>query len=528
MVRRVKAGGNPLSTYDTIVIGGGHNGLICATLLARGGQRVLVLEANQQLGGLAADREFAPGFHAPVAQTLYGLPQSVVKDLRLSDYGFQPSTRTLALLALSTAESPISISDASLSGAGDSDSAAYGPFREQLEIFAAALAPFWSKTMPRIGMGSLKELMTFGHMGLKLRLLGRDDMLEFFRVATLPMRDLVDEHFESESLKAALCWDGMIGSKMAPRSPNQAVLTLLNRMAGMHAGQHVIPDGGMAGFISVLERAARAAGVEIRTATPVERVLIAGDENGQRCTGVGLSDGTAVGATRVVSSADPKTTFLKLVGAPSLEIEFSNRIRRLRCDGYVAKLHLALNELPTFTGIARPDGRMILAPSMDTIEFAFDNAKHGELPEQPVLEALIPSLHQDGLAPQGKHVLSANIMYVPAQLKGGWSDAARGTLRDSVMGTLEQYAPGIGELVEHTELLTPADLADQYHVSGGHWHHAEPAVDQLLMMRPTYEAAQYRTPLNGLFLCGAGSHPGGDVNGNAGRNAAREILGSSA
>lgn len=517
-----------MSTYDTIVIGGGHNGLICATMLARVGQKVLLLEASDRLGGLAADREFAPGFHAPIASTLYGMPAKLVKDLRLKDYGFEGSEKTLDLVALSTDESPIIIGDEVLSGAGEGDTAAYGKYREQLKTFAGALAPFWSKTMPRIGMGSLKDLMTFGHMGLKLRLLGRDDMLEFFRVATLPMRDLVDEHFESDSLKAALCWDGMVGTKMAPRSPNQSVLTLLNRMAGTNDGQHVVPKGGMAGFMAVLERAASAAGVQIQTGAAVESVVIEGDENGQRCTGVTLVDGKTLSATRVVSSADPQTTFLKLVGARNLEIEFSNRIRRLRCDGYVAKLNLALSEQPTFTGVDRPDGRMILAPHMDTIEFAFDNAKYGELPEQPVIETLVPSIHERGLAPSGKHVLSANVMYVPGNLKGGWTEDARATLMNTVMNTLEQYAPGIGALVEHSELLTPADLETEYGVSGGHWHHAEPAVDQLLMMRPTYEAAQYSTPLPGLYLCGAGCHPGGDVNGNPGRNAAKEILGESA
>jgi phytoene dehydrogenase-like protein len=510
--------------FDSIVIGAGHNGLVCATLLARSGQRVALVEAGERAGGLAADREFHPGFHAPVASTLYAIPQDLIDELRLADYGFEVPASTLDLIALSPGEAPIRISREGLHGAGEDDAAAWGAYVEQLEAFAAALAPFWSRTMPRIGDAGRQALMTFAHMGLKLRLLGRDDMLEFFRIATLPMRDLVEEHFDSEALKAALCWDGMVGSKMAPRSPNQAVLTLLNRMAGVHGGRHAIPTGGMRGFIDALLRAAAAAGVETLFASPVKRVVVDSDETGQRCAGVELDSGELLTATRVVSSADPKTTFLGLVGAAHLEIEFSNRIRRLRCDGYVARLNLALSETPTFTGLDRPDGRMILAGTMDAIEFAWDDAKHGGLPERPVMEVLLPSLHEPDLAPGGQQLLSANVMYVPARLKAGWDDAQRQTLMERVLDELELHAPGIRDLVLGAELLTPADLEDQYGVTGGHWHHAEPAIDQLLMMRPTYEAGQYRTPIDGLFLCGAGSHPGGDLSGNPGRNAAREIL----
>ncbi len=167
---------------------------------------------------------------------------------------------------------------------------------------------------------------------------------------------------------------------------------------------------------------------------------------------------------------------------------------------------------------------MILAESMDAIEFAWDDAKHGDCSKNPVMEVVLPSLHRSELAPEGQHVLSANVMYMPARPRGGWDEAKRRALTDKLIGELARYAPGIDSLVLHAELLTPADIQQQYHVSGGHWHHAEPAIDQLLMMRPTYEAAQYRTPIDGLFLCGAGSHPGGDITGNPGRNAAREIL----
>lgn len=287
---------------------------------------------------------------------------------------------------------------------------------------------------------------------------------------------------------------------------------------------HSIPTGGIEGLIDALGLAAEAAGAEIRCNTPVQRVLVDGTEDGLRATGVQLAGGVSIEADRVISSADPQRTFFELVGAENLEIEFANRIRRLRCEGYVAKLHLALSELPTFTGVSKPDGRMIIAPEMDAIEFAFDDAKYGECSTDPVMEVVIPSLHHAALAPEGQHVLSAHIMYVPANLKGGWTEEARRELIARAIAKLEKYAPGIAELVLHAELLTPKDLESLHGVTGGHWHHTEFALDQLLMMRPTYEAAQYATPIPGLFLCGAGCHPGGGLTGAPGYNAAREIL----
>ena len=513
-----------MSSTDTIIIGGGHNGLICATLLAKAGQKVVLVEAADTLGGLARDREFYPGFKASVAQTLYALPTSVIKALDLEQQGFIPSKETLTTTALSLTEPPITIAGARIVGACQTDAAAFADYKQQLATFSKALAPFWSKTMPRIGATGFQDLLTFGHLGLNIRTLGKADMLEFFRVATLPMRDLVDEHFSGESLKAALCWDGILGSQLAPRSPNQGVLTLLNRMAGQWEGEHSVPAGGMATFIGALIKAATAAGVTIRTGAPVKQITISGSEKGQRCSGVALENGEVLTSERVISSADPKTTFLNLVGPRHLEIEFSNRIRRLRSKGYVAKLHLALSGLPKFTGLDTPSGRLIMAPSMDTIEFAWDAAKYGEIPDQPVMDVCLPTLTAPGDAPAGQHILSANVMYIPGELKEGWTDTARDNLTAQLITQLEDYAPGIKALVLGSELLTPEDLQQQFRVSGGHWHHIEPAIDQLLMMRPTYEAAQYATPIEGLYLCGSGSHPAGDISGNPGRNAAREIL----
>jgi len=376
--------------------------------------------------------------------------------------------------------------------------------------------------MPRIGATGIGDLMTFAQIGLKLRGLGKKDMQEFMRIATLPMRDLMDENFEDELVKATLSWDGLVGAKMAPRSPNSAVLALLYRMA--EGGDHSIPAGGVNGLITALAASATAAGAEIRCSAHVDRVLIDSSPDGLNATGAQLADGEKIAANRVISAADPKRTFVNLVGVEYLDIGFTNRIQRLRCNGYVAKLHLALNGKPDFKGLSNADGRMIIAPALDTIEFSFDNAKYGELPDEPVMEIVVPSIHDASLAPDGQHVLSAHVMYVPYDLKGGWTDAARDDMRKRAIDAIEQYAPGLRDQIVHSELLTPADLENEYHVTGGHWHHTEFAADQLLMMRPTYGAAQYSTPIPGLFLCSAGSHPGGDLVGAAGHNAAREVL----
>jgi len=510
--------------YDSIIIGAGHNGLVCAAYLAKSGQRVLVLEASSAPGGLAAKREFHPGFHSSVAHSVSHFSQKVASDLDLAAHGFENTAQPLRMIGLSAGEEHVVLRQGSLNGPGAGDIASYEDYSRLMHRFADALNPFWLKTMPRIGIGSLKDMMTFAHVGLNIRRLGKDDMREFMRIAALPARDLLDEFFDNEVLKAMLSWDGLIGSRLAPRSPNSAVLMMLYRMAGETRGAHAIPACGIDGIVSALSASAKASGAEIRCAATVGRILIEGSTDGLLATGVQLTDGEKIAADRVISATDPQRTFLDLVGVEHLEIGFTNRIRRLRCDGYVAKLHLALDGLPAFKGLDRPDGRLIVASNMDAIEFAFDDAKYGECSAEPVMEIILPSLHDSSLAPEGKHVLSAHVMYVPHDLTGGWSDSARDQVRERTIDAIAEYAPGIRQQILHSELLTPADLEQHYRVTGGHWHHTDFAMDQMLMMRPTYEAAQYGTPIPGLYLCAAGCHPGGDITGAAGHNAACEIL----
>ncbi len=510
-----------LTRYDSIVIGAGHNGLVCASYLAMSGQRVLVLEAGKRPGGLASLRDFHPGYQVPIAHSLGHFCAQITHDLDLHRYGFNDKSAVLDTIGLSLSSAPVLIREGVVHGVSEQDQAAYSGYMRKMSRFADALSPFWSRIIPRIGTGAAKELLTFAHMGLNLKRLGKQDMGELLRIASLPTRDLMDEQFEHETLKALLSWDGLLGSKMAPRSPNGAVLAMLYRMSGASMGGHRMHTRAL---IDALHQTALAVGVEVRCNSEVSRILIDESTDGQRASGVKLRSGDKIQADHVVSATDPKRTFFDLLGVRHLDIGFTNRIRRLRSDGYVAKLHLALSGVPEFTGLTGADGRMIIAPDMDSIEFAYDNAKFGECPDLPVMEVVLPSLADSSLAPTGKHVLSAHIMYVPYLLKGGWTDARRQQMCNRAVDTLVQYAPGLREQIVHQELLTPQDLQTQYRVSGGHWHHGEFAMDQMLMMRPTYDAAQYSTPIPQLFLCSAGSHPGGDIVGAAGHNAAQAIL----
>ena len=508
-------------SFDTIIIGAGHNGLVCAAYLAKRGQRVLVVDANEACGGLAASREFHQGFRAAAAEYITHFPERICRELDLAGHGFSGSGSALPLVWLNPDGAHIHLADGRLSAEGlASEQQAYDKFSRLLGRLALMLAPFWLKTVPPIGSNSLSEIMSFAGLGLKMRMLGKDDMREFLRIVALPIRDILDEYFAHPGLKAMLSFDALIGSRQAPRSPNNSVIQLLYRMA-----DKAMKSLDVDSLVSALHASALASGAAIRLGTRVARVLIKESSDGLCATGVELEDGETMTAKRIVSSADPKTTLLKLVGGRWLEVEFANRIGRIRDRGLVSKLHLALAAMPSFTGLETPQGRLILAPEMDAIEWAFDDAKYGGVPDEPALELSFPSLGNPGRAPDGQHVLSANILYTPYDERSGWGDAARGQLLERCLGVLERYAPGLGALVLGSELLTPVDLESKYGVGGGHWHHGDMALDQLIMMRPAHGAAQYRTPISRLYLCGAGSHPGGDLTGIAGHNAAKEILG---
>lgn len=514
-----------MTDYDVVLIGAGHNGLVCANYLAKSGRKVLVLEANDSPGGCAATREFAPGYSVSAcAQWLNQLNPQVLQDLALEQHGLNWAARNLASISLDENGDHLSLVGNSVEGGGitGKDQQAYRAFREKMLRYSKLLAGAFAARVPMLVEGNLTDRLTLLKLGLGMKMLGRDDMSDLMRIILINMYDVMEENFDNPRLKALLSLDSLLGAHMGPRSPN-SVFGYLYRLVGDVFGFQGPSQvrGGMGALGDALAVSARAAGVEIRLGAAVAGI----DVESGRALGVTLANGEQVRTSLVVSNADPITTFKRLVGYRNLETGTVRRVSQIRCKGGAAKLHLALDALPEFTGLpqAQLGQRLVIAPDMNYIERAFNAVKYGEYSPAPAMDISIPSVNDNTLAPEGKHVLSAIVQFAPYEPEGGW-DAHRAQFTRQLIDCLATYAPGIDTLVVASELLTPADLEQEFHMQGGHWHHGELSLDQVMMMRPFPGATQYGTPIDGLYLCGAGAHPGGGVMGLAGRNAAREII----
>ena len=516
--------------YDAIIIGGGHNGLVCAAYLARARKRTLVLEATDRVGGAAVTREIIPGFKVSAcAHLLYLLHPKVLTDLRVQDHGFKLSARDMSTLALAedgrhlVLATDSALTSASLSAHSAADAVALPAFQARIRRFARVIQRLLTETPPRLGTRNRSDQWALLKLAWSIRRLGRQDMREFLRIAGMNVADLLEEQFETDLLCGAYAFDAVLGTRLGPRSPN-STLTWFYRLAGggkNSSNALAQPEGGMGALSDALAASAKSAGAEIRTGSSVTQIQVESD----RVAGVVLNSGEEIKADLVVSNADPKRTFLSLLGTQYLDTGFVRRIRDIPMRGTAAKLHLALDGLPSFSGVDRAQlgGRLLIAPSIGYVERAFNHAKYGEYSEAPALEITIPSLHDSTLTPAGKHVLSAIVQYAPSDLKGGWDDM-REPFADNVIDTLARYAPDLKDKIIARELLTPLDLEREFGMAGGHWHHGELGLERFFMLRPVPGATQYATPLPGLYLCGAGCHPGGGVMGAAGMNAAREVL----
>ena len=523
-----------MPVYDIIIIGGGHNGLVAACYLAKAGLKTLVLERREIVGGAAVTEEIHPGFRcSTLAHSAAPFVPQITKGLRLDRYGLEFITPPVKVLALAPEARSICIYNDTaqtireLEKVSAKDARSYPEFERSFSRIGKMLAPLLTMTPPAIEHPSPGELWNLGKLGRSFRGLGKQDAYRLLRWGPMAVADLVAEWFETETLRAVVAARGIFGAFAGPWSAGTSTGLLWQAAMDGHAiGPAAFVKGGMGALTEALASAARDAGVEIRTGAKVEKI----ETHEDRASKILLKGGEEISARAIVSNADPRTTFLKLVDPVCLDPSFLQKMQNYRAAGVSAKINLALSGLPTFVGVEDEDartklsGRIHIGPDIDYLEQAFDAAKYGDYSRQPYLDITIPSLLDPKLAPAGAHVMSVYVQYAPHKLKDGDWNARREEFADNVIDVLSSYAPNLKELIVARQVITPLDLQETYGMSGGHIHHGEQSLDQFFTFRPLIGWAQYRTPIKGLYLCGAGTHPGGGVTGGPGANAAREII----
>lgn len=522
--------------YDAIVIGAGHNGLVCAAYLARAGKRVLVLERNDVIGGAARSEEVFPGFRFSVFSYVVSLLRpEIIRDLELPRHGLHILPLESTLTPLPNGDYLAQWSDhdqnrRELARHSLRDAEAYDEFGKLMYQMARAVKPFLGMTPPDPASYAPRDLLSLARLAKSLRGLGAEQFHALHKLLTMSASDYLDEWFETEGLKATKAASGIIGTFLGPRSPGTAYVLLHHYMGEIDGVFRAwgFAKGGNGSVSAAIAGAARSLGAEIRTQSAVERVIV---RNG-RATGVALESGEEIAAARVISGADPRRTFMQLVGAEHLPEAFVAGIQRFRFRGSSGKVNLALSELPDFACLPGRGphlrGAISISPSVDYLERAYDDAKYGEISKHPYMDIVIPSMIDPSMAPPGRHVMSIFVQYAPHDVKGGWTDAKREAFGDTVIDTLAQYAPNLKSAILHRQVITPADIERVVGLSEGNIFQGELALQQMFFLRPVPGWARYATPIRGLYQCGSGTHPGGGVMGASGRNAAHAVLGEGA
>jgi phytoene dehydrogenase-like protein len=519
--------------WDDIVVGGGHNGLVAAAYLAGAGHRVLVLEGRDRVGGASVTEETWPGFKVSTAAYVVSLLRpEIVRDLDLARHGYavlprSPSSFTPFPDGRSLLLGPDpALNRREIAKFSRRDAEALPRYEAMLDRIARVLEPLLVRPPPDPFSGRWRDLASLARTALSFLRLGADGP-RAFEVLTGPARAVLDRWFESDEVKATLATDAIIGAMASPSTPGTAYV-LFHHVMGETDGARGVwgyVRGGMGALPEAIAAAARARGAEIRTGARVARVRVVDG----RADGVVLEDGTELPARRVVSSADATVTLLGLVGAEHLPPELAEAVRRIDYSSASLKINVALSELPDFTalpGAPGPQhrGTIHVAPSMEYLERAFDDARRGEPSLRPVLECTIPSAVDPSVAPPGRHLMSMFVQYAPYRLARGTWEEERERFADRCLDLLAEYAPNVRRAVIAREVLAPPDLERRFGLTGGNIFQGAMTLPQLFFMRPVPGMARYRTPVRGLWLCGAATHPGGGVMGACGRNAAREIL----
>jgi phytoene dehydrogenase-like protein len=515
------------NAYDVLVIGADLDGLVAAAYLARAGKKVLVLDRHDTLGGPALSEEGLPGFCFNTVQHDAGwLNPKIVKDLDLVRHGlkllqsevtvFEPgSGLTLWRDATKSAQALARFSKA--------DAEKWPAFNAQMIKLAGFLQRIYTQTPPSITTTNPVEVWSLLRLGGQLRGLGRRDMMEMVRALPLSVHELLNDWFETDTLKGAIGASGITNLMQGPRASG-TVLMLLHHLTGSGAFRAIrTAHGGIGSIAQAIAAAAKQHGAEIRLNSEVIQLVVKAD----RAVGVALANGEEIKARSIVSAADARRTFLEWIGPAYLETDFMRAVQNIKYRGIRAKVNLALSELPQFGGADESmlRGVISISPSLDYLERAYDDAKYGRVSGQPYLEATIPSLNDSTLAPAGQHVMSIWMQYAPYRLRESqWDDAQREALGDRVVNALSGYAPNLKRAILHRQVLTPLDLETRCDAPEGNVYQGDLTLDQFLFMRPVAGWAQYHTPIAGLWLCGAAAHPGGGLAGAAGYNAAREIV----
>jgi phytoene dehydrogenase-like protein len=519
--------------YDAIIIGGGHNGLTAAAYLARAGRRVLVLERRPILGGAAVTEELTPGFRFSVCSYVVSLLRpEIIFELDLARHG-------LAILPLDGTFTPMltgnylwrvndhATTRREIARHSRLDAEAYDEYGKTMVTLARFVKPILSMTPPDPLSRNPRDLVTLASIVKRFRSLSENDRRSLLQLMTMSAADFLDQWFETDVLKATMSASGIIGTFLGVRSPGTAYVLLHHYMGEIDGSFRSwgFSRGGTGAISLAIAAAAREAGAEIRTETPVARIRT----NHQRATGVVLENGTELDGRVVVSSVDPRATFLKFLDARDLPGDFIQDLEHYKFRGSSGKVNLALDALPEFS--SRPGlgphlrGALSISPSLDYMERAYDQAKYGEFSRRPYIDMVIPTLTDSSLAPPGKHILSCFVQYAPYKLaRGSWDDQ-RDAFGDAVVDTLAEYAPNIQRIIRYRQVLTPLDLEREFGLSEGNIFQGELTLEQLFFLRPAPGWAQYATPIRNLWMCGSGTHPGGGIMGAPGRNAARRILG---
>ncbi len=521
------------AAHDVILIGAGHNSLVAAFYLAKAGLKPLVLERRDVVGGCAITEEFHPGFRCSrLSHATWPLHPSVVDDLSLAQYGLKTYTPDVRVLSLAHDGQNLALYADPLKSCQEidrfstHDAEGYIELRKTLTSVGNAIEYLLTMTPPDLDDPASGNLWEVLQAGRKIRGLDDKDLYRLLRWGPMAVADLVAEFFENEHLRATIAAQGIFGAFLGPWSAGSSTNLIFRAVPdGNPAGAAGYVHGGTGALTAAMASAVRAAGGEVRTSSEVARLLV---KDGT-VVKVVLSSGEELAAKAVVSGADPKRTLLGLVEPQHLAPSFLQRLQHYRMNGTVAKMNLALRGLPSFRGVdgnALPmlAGRIQISPDIDYLERAFDAAKYGDFSRQPYIEAVVPTLWDSRLAPEGKHVMSIYMQYAPYKMRDGYGSQQRDELGNTIVQTLAQYAPDLPGLIEAGELITPQDLEKNYALTGGQIFHGELALDQLFTMRPVLGWAQYATPLRNLFLCGSGTHPGTGLNGLSGANAARQII----